>query len=248
MDSRLETDQPGADWRLTSQRIDLWPIQLSGDTSALHVCETLLSSDELMRAAAFRFEHLRHSYTFAHGVLRLVLGRYANLNPAELRFAIGERGKPRLISAEDVEFNLSHSDDVALLGVTTGCEIGVDVEKIRAVEDMENLTHTYFCRAESEELKSVAFEQRREAFFRCWTRKEAYLKAIGDGLRTPLDSFRVTLRPGEPARMLEIKGSSDAAGPWSLYTVDTIPGCAAAVAHLGEMRSLRLMPLLKQTK
>src|SRR4051812_2498120 len=125
MDSNLETGRPGADWRLTDRRIDLWPIQLTGDAAALRACEALLSSDERKRASAFHFEHLRHRYTLAHGVLRLLLRRYANQNPASLLFSTGEQGKPRLVSAEGVEFNLSHSDDIALIGVTTGCEIGV---------------------------------------------------------------------------------------------------------------------------
>lgn len=244
MDLNLETERPGADWRLTDRRIDLWPVQLAGDVAALHACEALLSSDERRRAAAFHFEHLRHRYAFAHGVLRLLLGRYANQNPLDLLFSSGDQGKPRLVSAEGVEFNLSHSDDIALIGVTTGGEIGVDVEKIRPVDDMQELAQRFFCPAESEDLNSVAAEQRREAFFRCWTRKEAYLKAIGDGLRTPLDSFRVTLRPGESARMLHINGRPEAAGRWSLYTVDTIPACAAAVAHVGEPRLLCVMRVL----
>jgi 4'-phosphopantetheinyl transferase len=244
MDAHVEAGQPGADWRLTDQRIDLWPVQLAGDAAALHACEVLLSSHERTRAAAFHFEHLRHRYTFAHGVLRLLLGRYANQNVEDLRLSTGARGKPRLDSIRDVEFNLSHSDDIALLGFTTGCEIGVDVERVRGVGDMEDLADRFFCPAESEELKGLAVEQRAEAFFRCWTRKEAYLKAIGDGLHTPLDSFRVTLRPGEPARMLQINGSLEAADLWSLYTVDTIPDCTAAVAHLGETRLLRTMQVL----
>jgi 4'-phosphopantetheinyl transferase len=244
MDARLQTDYPGADWQLTGQRIDLWPVLLTGDAEVLRACEALLSSEERKRAAAFHFEHLRQHYTFAHGVLRLLLGRYANQNAADLRLAASAQGKPRLTSAEGVEFNLSHSHDVALFGFTGGGEIGVDIEKIRVVDDMEDLAHRFFCPAESQELKNVESQQRQEAFFFCWTRKEAYLKAMGDGLRTPLDSFRVTLRPGEPARMLQIDGSVEAARHWSLYTVDTIPGCAAAVAHLGEERVLRVMPVV----
>jgi 4'-phosphopantetheinyl transferase len=179
--------------------------------------------------------------------MRLVLGRYAHQIPGDLRFLTSARGKPSLMSANGLEFNLSHSDDVALLGVTKGGEIGVDVEKIRPIENLEDLAHRFFCPAESEDLLSVCLEHRHLAFFCCWTRKEAYLKAIGDGLHTPLDSFRVTLSPGEPARLLEIHGSLEAAQRWSLYTVDTMPACAAAVAHMGEARVLRLMPMLTPT-
>jgi len=244
MDALSQTGVPGADYRLTNQRIDLWPILLAGNAEVLQACKALLSSEELKRAEAFHFEHIQHQYTFAHGVLRLLLARYANQNPATLHFVTGVRGKPRLASVDGTEFNLSHSDDVALIGVTTGQEIGVDIEKLRPIRDMDELAQRFFCPAESEDLSSVAVEQRPDAFFRCWTHKEAYLKAIGDGLRTPLDSFRVTLRPGEPARILQINGSVEEAGKWSLYTIDTIPAYAAAVAHAGHARSLRVMRMI----
>jgi 4'-phosphopantetheinyl transferase len=143
-----------------------------------------------------------------------------------------------------VQFNLSHSADVALIGFAEDCEIGVDVEKIRPITDALDIAGRFFSAEERAELMSLPESEQQRAFFRCWTRKEAYLKATGDGLGTDLASFRVSVLPFEPARVIHINGSSDAGTRWSLHSVDFYPDCEAALAYAGSARDVRVLELM----
>jgi 4'-phosphopantetheinyl transferase len=231
-------------YSLSRHHVDLWPVRLNVEDSLLPVFRSLLATDEVARASSFRFEHLRQRYTLAHGALRLLLGRYVCEKPSALRFVASRNGKPQLQGEGTLRFNISHANGIALIGVTAACEIGVDVETIGPRDDMLELAHGFFCPEEAEELMSVDPQDRCRAFYSCWTRKEAYVKATSDGLRTPLDSFRVSLRPAEPVRLLHINGSSDDAAQWTLQSVDHLPSCAAALAHRRPRLQVRSMPIL----
>src|SRR5262249_22774643 len=161
------------------------------------------------------------------------LGSYLDAEPKQLKFIYGNRGKPALdesfaeISA--LRFNLSHSNGFALYVVTKEREIGCDLEYIRDIIDAEQIAERFFSAKEYADFRTLAEEYKFEAFFNCWTRKEAYIKAIGDGLSMPLDSFDVAFIPGEEARLLRSERDSDDVSRWSLLALKPAPDFAAAI-------------------
>lgn len=187
----------------------------------------LLSRDELARASRFVFDRDRRRFVVCRGALRESLGRLLGREPASIVFEYGERGKPSLPDA-NLHFNVSHSAGLALFAFSTTGPIGVDVEHVERSVDAEALATRFFSPDEAQELLTVTPNQRRRAFFNCWTRKESFIKAIGDGLSRPLDSFSVTLRPGDPATMRRIDG--DDAAEWQLAAFEPAHGYVAAVA------------------
>ena len=190
----------------------------------------------------FRFEHLQRSFIVARGVLRTLLGHYLKTPPRDLHFNYGAKGKPSLAGAR-IQFNASHSGDLALLAFTLDCELGVDAEVIRPMPDIEDIAKRFFSTEETAELMSLSAAQREQGFFLCWTRKEAYIKATGEGLSAPLDGFRVTLRPGETARIVHFGHDIDAARAWSLHNLDPAPGYAGALAYRDAPRPFKKFPL-----
>jgi 4'-phosphopantetheinyl transferase len=201
---------------------------------------SLLTDDELGRAGRFAFEDLRQSFTLARGALRMLLGRLLNVAPDSIRFTYGEKGKPRLPAPGRLRFNASHSGGLALVAATLDCELGVDIEKIRAATDVQDIAARFFSAEEKAELMSLAADQREAAFFRCWTRKEAYIKAIGDGLSAPLDRFAVSLGPGAAARMVHIGGDTSEAAAWTLHDLAVDPGYAAALTYRDSPRVIQM--------
>jgi 4'-phosphopantetheinyl transferase len=206
--------------------------------------EPLLTPDERDRADRFKFDHLRRSFVLARGVLRVLLGRYLDIDPASIRFGYDEKGKPSLARRGPLKFNASHSGDMALYAFTLDCEIGVDVEQVRPFDDLRRIADRFFCAEETTDLMDLPEEQREAAFFRCWTRKEAYVKAIGEGLAVPLDGFAVSLRPDQPARLIHIGHDSEAAADWTLQNLEPAAGYAGAVAYCDAPRTLHQTTLV----
>jgi len=180
----------------------------------------LLTRDEQERAARFRFPHLRSSFVLARGALRILAGGYLNTDPAGIRFQYGPKGKPCLAGAARLRFNVSHSGALALFAFTLDVEIGVDVEEIRPMPDLQQIAAGYFSAAEAAELVALPAERREAAFFRCWTRKEAYVKALGEGLSSTAP---------------ESEG-------WTLHDLDVPGPYAAALAYLDDPRALEVLP------
>ena len=170
--------------------------------------------------------------------LRCLLSRYLGTPPAKIQIFAHANGKPAISGL--LGFNVAHSGAVGLIALGLGCDVGVDVEKARPFADMEQVADRFFCIDEAEEIRKLADADRQMAFFRCWTRKEAYVKALGSGLSTPLDSFRVSVAKDEPARFIRLPEGSPA---WSLYDVEVAEGYAAAVAHPGAPRSVHVRRL-----
>ena len=168
----------------------------------------LLETDEIARANRFYFETHRNHFIVARGFLRLLLGHYLQTDPKQLRFSYGAWGKPALIGESRLRFNMSHSHGVALYAVTEGREIGVDVEHIRADFASDDIARRFFSGCEFGALRELPAEDRVAGFFRCWTRKEAYIKATGRGLSQPLDGFDVTLAPDENVALLRTEDGS----------------------------------------
>jgi 4'-phosphopantetheinyl transferase len=197
--------------------------------------EAALSADERVRAERLVAARFRRRFVVARGALREILGSYAGIAPAAVGFRYGPRGKPAL-DVDDVDclrFNLSHSGDRALVAVGWRCELGVDVEQIRPDRELDRIASRFFSPAEVATLLALPHAARAEAFYRCWTRKEAYIKAVGDGLAIPLDSFDVGFAPGAPAALLANRRDPAEVQRWSMATLDPGPGCAGAIVVEG---------------
>ncbi|HEX4593379.1 MAG TPA: 4'-phosphopantetheinyl transferase superfamily protein [Bryobacteraceae bacterium] len=225
-------------YELNGRIVHIWPLWIEGPDAVVERFRSLLAPDETDRAARFKFEHLRHSFILARGALRILLGRYVNTSPADLIFTYGSNGKPALAPPARVQFNASHSGGLALFAFAMDCEIGIDVEAVRAMPDMENIAKRFFCDEEAAELMSLPAEERDRGFYLCWTRKEAYIKATGEGLSAPLDAFRVTLRPGDPARVVHLAGDPTAARAWTLHDLALDKRYAAALAYRDAARPI----------
>jgi 4'-phosphopantetheinyl transferase len=204
---------PGPD--LSPGEIHVWSIQLDPAPDVVEKLGRALAADEWERANRFRFDRHRRQYVVGRGALRALIAAYAGTRPERVRFRYGDRGKPYVADpASDLQLNLSNSDEMALVGFVRGGEIGVDIEFLKPMPDCEQIAERFFSASERDVLRALPADRKEEAFFNCWTRKEAYLKAVGTGLAAPLDSFDVTLAPGEPPRMLTLEGSAERAACW----------------------------------
>ena len=224
-----------------ADEVHVWWVGLLRPESEVEDLLSLLTADERERAARFRFAEHRDRFIVARGTLRRVLGHYTGVAPESVRFEYGANGEPSLPGSE-IRFNLSHSGDLAMIGVTRSREIGVDVERMRQSDDLLDIAERYFAPGEREALRGLPEEGRHGGFFRCWTRKEAYLKALGAGLSLDLQGFVVSLAPGEPAALLESEHGAAEVARWSLMAFEPHPDYAAAVAvegASGEVRELR---------
>ncbi|HTW63527.1 MAG TPA: 4'-phosphopantetheinyl transferase superfamily protein [Bryobacteraceae bacterium] len=229
---------------LNAREVQLWAARLEASDDTLGRISAWLSSDETDRAARFRFEKHRRAFVLGRGVLRALAANYLQIDPAEVRFIYGPKGKPTLAgSGCPLRFNVSNSGDVAVYGFTLDCEIGVDVEHRRRPVEIENIARRFFAPGEVAELMSLPEDDRHQGFFNCWTRKEAYIKAVGDGLSVPLDSFEVTLEPGAAPRMVRLEGSTAAAEHWTLHAFTPGPEYTGAIAYRDRPRPLNIQPL-----
>ncbi|MCC5606855.1 4'-phosphopantetheinyl transferase superfamily protein [Nostoc sp. CHAB 5834] len=218
------------DLTLQLDEIHVWRIDLDQPEVQLQNLAATLSSDEMARAERFYFQEHRQRFIAGRGILRTILGRYLGIQPLQVQFNYQQRGKPVLADTfadSGLAFNLSHSQELALCAVNCTGEIGVDLEYIRPMSDLEALAKRFFLPREYEMLRSLSANQQQEVFFRYWTCKEAYLKATGDGL-SQLEQIEVSLTPTEPAKL---RVTED----WSLF--ELVPAnnyvAAVAVANLG---------------
>lgn len=196
-----------------------------------------LQPDEVARANRFYFERDRKRFVIARGFLRLLLGRYLTADAARLTFSYGEYGKPSLEVQPALRFNMSHSHELALYALTQEREIGVDVERIRADFTSDDIARRFFSPFEVASLDALPPAERVAGFFRCWTRKEAYIKATGRGLSQGLDTFDVTLGAREtPALLRNDDGTHER---WTMANVEVGPGYAGAVAVEGAVSKIR---------
>jgi 4'-phosphopantetheinyl transferase len=224
---------PPGDLALLPGELHVWRI----DLARARVDQAALSDEEQARAARFLLERDRRRFVASHAALRRILTRY--LGPVAPRFADGPHGKPFLDGAA-LRFNLSHSGELALVAVADGREVGVDVEAVREL-DLAGMARVSFSPRERAALFALPPDERLPAFFRCWTRKEAHLKATGFGLALPLDGFDVSLGPDEPARLVATRPDPDEARRFSLLHLDVGPGYAAAVEVAGPPPALVLL-------
>jgi 4'-phosphopantetheinyl transferase len=223
-------------------QVHVWLLALDQSPSYVRSLLAILSSDEQDRAGRFHFQKDHDHYVVARGTLRIILGRYLRTEPDRLRFSYTYYGKPALekeFEGESLRFNLSHSHGLALLGVTRDRELGVDIEWIRPGISGEEIAERFFSDKEVLMLRGLPRDLQDIAFFNCWTRKEAYIKARGEGLSMPLAIFDVSLVPGEPAALLETRKDPLECARWSMRELITAPDFAAAIAVEGNDWDLR---------
>ena len=230
------------DLALPEEEVHIWQVDLKESMEQVDALFQLHCDEERERAGRFRsWEHGAH-YTIARGTLRQLLGRYLGALPEELVFSYGAHGKPDLAGEHDgsgLRFNLSHSHQLALLAIAWRREVGIDVEYPRPQVDVEGLARRFFAPVEVSALLSLPGDRRREGFYNCWTRKEAYLKARGEGITVSLDSFSVSLAPGEPAELLSCDLDPGEVERWQLRELEAREGYAAAICAEGSDWQLR---------
>lgn len=254
----LEVRRPTTPWGNTSQELPDAPHLLDGDVHLWHLpldapiyspatLRSFLASDELDRARQLVFQRDRDHFVAARGCLRVILARYAGLRPHEVQFGYGLHGKPYLLGDESeggLSFNLSHTRGMALCAVTRNRQVGVDVEQVRPEVDILGIARSTFSPREHAQLAALPPEQRVDAFYACWTRKEAYIKARGEGLSYPLDAFDVSFEPDAPARLLHSTEGQSERGRWIMHEIEAGPGYAAAVVVERPITRIRLLSLL----
>ncbi len=212
--------------------IDVVFIRLETNAEAADGSAALLSEEERQRASRFVFDRDRGRFIFARAWLRRLLAERLCVEPGSVEFAYGPRGKPALtgrLADSGLRFNVSHSDDLAVYAFSRGREIGVDVEAVRAMPDADDIAARFFSRREYESYLALDAHDRPLGFFNCWTRKEAFIKALGDGLYHPLDSFDVSLAPDESAKLLRVGSIAGENSGWMLHNFTPSPGFVGAV-------------------
>lgn len=226
---------------VNSGEVHVWRAWCEMTVSEVQALSRHLSRDETERAERFCFGRDRRRFTVARGVLRAILSRYVDIEPGRLRFVYGPHGKPGLApdcGGDEISFNLSHSGGIVLVAVTRGARVGVDVEQIRDDRIHMTIAERFFSPYELATLRALHEGVQAQAFFDGWTRKEAYLKARGDGLSCPLHRFTVSCAPGAPAALLDVEGDPEEVRRWSLHALIPHVGYASAVAVDSETRRL----------
>lgn len=208
---------------LAEDEVHVWRVALDMPASTLQQFSAILAEDERLRADRFRFPQHRNHFIAARGALRTLLGRYSEIQPEELRFDYNQYGKPALdkaLNASLLQFNLSHSGELALLAFARRRELGIDVEYThRRIDQIDQIARRYFSDAENAVLSALPEYLHQQAFFNCWTRKEAYIKARGKGLSLPLHQFDVALAPGKPAQLLATRDDPSQLARWTMQAL-----------------------------
>ncbi len=226
---------------LESGEVHIWLASLRQPQFLIPRLSSCLSIEEFNRANRFHFYKDRKKYIVGRGLLRQIISTYSSLNPGQIRFGYNDFGKPFLENQaghHKLNFNLAHSHNLVLYGFVYDREIGVDIEYIREDLSNEKIAERFFSPGEVFVLRSLPKRQRQRAFFNCWTRKEAYIKAHGQGLSLPLDQFEVSLAPGQTAALLQNYKNREEPNRWSMHELS--PGSGYAAALVVEGRDLNL--------
>lgn len=231
-----EWKPPPASLALSHRIVHIWRVSLDHIAADVQHLEESLSEEERRRSARFRFERDRQNYIVARGALRAILARYLGVEPRGLQLDSGLEGKPFLANkfgASGIRFNLAHSGMWALYAIAHNREVGIDLECIMPALHATHIATRFFSASENAALMALPEDQRQQAFFTCWTRKEAYLKALGQGLSLSLDEFDVTVAPGDPAMLLADRRRLQNVGQWFMYDLAVGVGYAAALVVEG---------------
>lgn len=221
---------------LIEGEVHVWCADLGRLPGSFDRLARVLSDSERERGARFHFQHDATRWVMSRVVLRSILGEYLDVEPQAVRFRVGQSGKPELAAPFErarLGFNASHSDELGLYAVAVRRRVGVDIERLRSLPDLEAIAERMFSPAEWHALGALPRADRKTAFFRCWTRKEAYVKALGAGISYPLQRFTVSLTRDAPAKLEDVQDHPAEAARWSLAELPAAPGYAAALAVEG---------------
>jgi 4'-phosphopantetheinyl transferase len=234
-------EAPASSTALTDDQAHVWSFTLDESPTRATDLAAVLSPEEKERAGKFGSEELRNRFIVGRATLRQLLGGILNCEPAGLVFRYGEFGKPELDGPHSgaLHFNLSHSGGAALLAVARRGPLGVDLEKVRPVWNPQQIASRFFTENEGRQLDAVTEADRPEAFFRLWTRKEAWLKATGDGIATSLDRVEVAFMANEPARVVNVANEPGAADQWSLTGLAPARGFVGALVVYAKSLNIR---------
>ncbi|MCB9450584.1 MAG: 4'-phosphopantetheinyl transferase superfamily protein [Anaerolineaceae bacterium] len=221
-----------------ANEIHLWDVELNQPAEQYAALAELLSADEVTRANAFYFERDRRRFTVARAVLRILVGNYLNQSPRAIAFTYHPLGKPALAGESSFQFNLSHSHQRAVYAFGLDHRLGVDLEYVRSVMDMDRIARQNFSARENTVFNGLPTPVKQRAFFNCWTRKEAYIKASGEGLSHALDSFDVTFLEGEPARLRWVRGQPGEPTRWTLSAFELDDAYVGAIATRQTVRRI----------
>lgn len=222
--------------------VHIWRIRLEQDETVLQKMHAVLSADERQRALQFKFEKLQKRFVISRGALRDILHRYTGHAAANIVFEYEAHGKPQLAAAfkqNGIQFNLSHAENLALCGVAWRRAIGVDVECIRSLHDAERIAQRFFSARENAMFGALPLAEKTAAFYNCWTRKEAFIKALGEGLTHPLHRFDVAFVEGEPPALLNTRPDPLEAARWTLQALAPGEGYAGAFVVSGKEAHLQ---------
>lgn len=228
---------------LSRDEVHVWCTFLQQPETQIHRLQQTLSQEERIRAERFYFRRDREYFIVARGVLRDILARYLKRQPGQLNFCYNAHGKPALTTESGgkiLSFNVSHSAGIAVYAVTCGRNVGIDIEHIRPEFADDKIAERFFSPGEVTRLRKLPITLQKDAFFDCWSRKEAFIKATGQGVAFGLDNFEVALTPGEPAMLLSVNGNRREADRWTLKNLTIHPGYAAAICVEGRGWRLKL--------
>ena len=212
--------------------VEVVSVRLDADPATVREFAHCLSDGERLRASRFAFARDRSRYIIGRARLRFLLGSRLGVQPNAVELVYGSRGKPALsqrFADSDLRFNVSHSEHQAVYAFSRGREIGIDVETVRDLRDADDIAARFFSRRENEAYLALDPRDRPQGFFNCWTRKEAFIKALGDGLYFPLDRFDVSLAPGEPAKILRVGRMPGETCEWAIQDLGLASGLVGAV-------------------
>ncbi len=185
--------------KLNNNTVHIWVVNANGSS-----LPNFLSAAERKRWNGFFFSQDRQTFYQSHNALRLILSHYLSEKPGEIEYELTSYGKP-FLKNKSIQFNLSHTDRMAVIAVTADAQIGIDIENLNRDVEYDDLAKRFFCESEYLKLVKTPPEEKRHAFFNCWTRKEAFIKAVGEGLSYPLNDFEVTLLSDEPVQINHIQ-------------------------------------------
>lgn len=230
--------------QLSENELQIWYTDLDSHIEQIDLLECFLSGSEKQRAGKYVFARDKNRFIISRAILRLLLGRYLNADPKAMEFIYSSYGKPG-IEGSQVRFNLSHSGGKAVYAFALNSDIGIDIEKMRSDFDEMDLAGKYFSSDEIESLKLLPANLRKKGFFHCWTRKEAFIKAKGEGLSMKLDSFTVPVLPFYSEEYLPVRSDSLKEESWKikiLKVTEDFSAAAAIMKDYSEVRYWRLLP------
>ena len=228
---------PSTQLLLSMNDVHIWRAGIDLPSKRVQEFKGSLSTEERIKADRFRFEQDKSRFIAARGILRRILACYLGVDPGTIRLCYEKDGKPRLQNAfgkTGIQFNLSHSEGLAFYVFAEGHEVGVDVEYMREISEMEQIVEQFFSVTERVFFGTLPTSEKQETFFNWWTRKEAFTKATGEGLSYPLDRFDVSAGPGKSVGLLTILGDTKEASRWSMWDVRPAEQFAGAVVVEGE--------------